>query len=67
MAELHKTPCSRSCGCWSPFGVCGRKYACEHHAADAKKASKAAAERSLATDLEIYWPDTRRSDGRRRP
>lgn len=30
----RETPCSRKCGCWNNFGVCGRSWSCDHHAAD---------------------------------
>ena len=64
--HIQATPCHRTC-CWNPWGTCSKSWQCSHHTEDMRKASKAAAERSLATDLEIYWPDTRRPDGRRRP
>lgn len=64
--HIQATPCHRSC-CWNPWGTCARGWRCEHHAQDMRKASKAAAERSIASALENHWPDTRRPDGRRRP
>lgn len=28
--DRKNTPCKRGC-CWTPFGICGASYDCEHH------------------------------------